>query len=486
MFRRCARIGGFASALTVLAVVAAAAVARPPAAAHRPAAAHPPAAARPSSGPPQNPFLAANPFSNIHNDTWMSNVYSIAGPTRGATIGRGGTPAWLCGSLTFDRAGQIVSVCITAGAPPQAQIIDPITLKVLTTYQLPTAPTPPGTPLFQNFGGGGYFFLDQHDRVWTATRTRHIFVLAIRAGRFVKVADYDLTRYLNPNQELTSALPDFSGHIWFVSKRGGVVGVLDPRTGRVRVTHADSEIENSFAVGRHGVYIVSERSMYRFALGRGGRPVVVWRVRYRNSWIHKPGQVDAGSGTTPTILPRGYVAIADNADPMDVVVYRTATRLARGQSRLVCQVPVFHKGASDTENSLIGSGRSLFVENNYGYRGFTGRDANALTAPGFARVDIDRDGRGCHRVWQTFDARAPSVVPKLSTKTGLIYTYTRDPGADAPWSWTAISARTGRTAFTVPAGTGVAANNNYAGIALGPNGSAYLGTIGGISELRRR
>ena len=43
--------------------------------------------------------------------------------------------------------------------------------------------------------------------------------------------------------------------------------------------------------------------MYRFALGRGGRPVVVWRVRYRNSGIHKPGQVDAGSGTTPTILP---------------------------------------------------------------------------------------------------------------------------------------------------------------------------------------
>ena len=158
---------------------------------------------------------------------------------------------------------------MTAGAPPQAQLIDPTTLKVLATYQLPTAPTPPGTALFQNFGGGGYFFLDQHDRVWTATKTRHIFVLAIRATRFVKVADYDLTRYLNPDQELTSALPDFRGNIWFVSKRGGiVVGVLDPHTGRVRVTHADSEIENSFAVGRDGVYIVSERSMYRFALGR--------------------------------------------------------------------------------------------------------------------------------------------------------------------------------------------------------------------------
>jgi hypothetical protein len=468
MFRRCACIP---VVLTAVAIVAGAAASAP---------------ARASGGPPQNPFLAADPFSNIHDDTWMSNTYSIAGPTRGATVVHGGEPAWLCGSLTFDRAGQIVSVCITASAPPQAQIIDPATLKVLATYELPTAPTPPGTALFQNFGGGGYFFLDQHDRVWTATRTRHIFVLAIHKTRFVKVADYDLTRYLKPDQELTSALPDFGGHIWFVSKLGGVVGVLDPRSGRVRVTHADSEIENSFAVGRDGVYIVSERSMYRFALGASGRPRVVWRVRYRNSGIHKPGQVDAGSGTTPTILPRGYVAITDNADPMDVVVYRTAARLKRGRRRLVCQVPVFHKGASDTENSLIGSGRSMIVENNYGYLGFTGPHANALTAPGFARVEIDRDGSGCHRVWQTLDASAPSVVPKLSTKTGLIYTYTRNPGADATWSWTAISWRTGRTVFSVPAGSGTLGNNNYAGIALGRDGDAYLGTIGGISELRRR
>lgn len=443
------------------------------------------AAARGASQPPQNPFLAPDPFSNIHNDTWMSNTYSIAGPTAGATAAFGPYPPSVCGSLTFDRAGQIVSVCPSEDTGPQARIIDPNTLAVLATYDLPQAPNPAGTVAYQNFTGGGYFFLDQHDRVWTTTKTRHLFVLAIHDTTFRKVADYNLTSVLGRNEGLTSALPDFHGNIWFVSKRGGVVGVLNPKTGRVRVMRADSEIENSFAVGRDGVYIVSEKTMYRFDLGPGGRPVVVWRVRYRNSGIHKPGQVDAGSGTTPTIMPGGYVAITDNANPMDVVVYRTAARLGPSQRRTVCQVPVFHKGESDTENSLIGSGRSLIVENNYGYRGFEGPDANALTAPGFARVDIDRDGRGCHRVWETFDESAPSVVPKLSTRTGLIYTYTRDPGADVPWSWTAISWRTGRTVFKVPAGTGVLANNNYAGIAIGPNGNAYLGTIGGIRELRR-
>jgi hypothetical protein len=45
---------------------------------------------------------------------------------------------------------------------------------------------------------------------------------------------------------------------------------------------------------------------------------------YENSGIAKPGQVGAGSGTTPTLLGRRLVAITDNADPMNVVVYRRA------------------------------------------------------------------------------------------------------------------------------------------------------------------
>jgi hypothetical protein len=438
-----------------------------------------------AAGPPQNPFLAANPFSNIHNDTWMSDAYAIAGPTAGARAAYGPYSPSVCGSLAFDRRHRIVSVCPSAAVAPQARIFDPHSLRIVSTYNLPQAPDAAGTVGFQNFTGGGYFFLDRRDRAWIATKTSHLFVLAVAKHGFHKLADYNMRRVLGSQQRVTSALPDFRGRIWFVSKRGGVVGVLDPRTRRIRITRADSEIENSFAVGSDGVYIVSERSMYRFGVARGGRPVVQWKSTYRNSGVHKPGQVDAGSGTTPTIMPGGYVSITDNADPMDVVVYRTARHLASGQRRVVCQVPVFHKGASDTENSLIGSGRSMIVENNYGYRGFAEPAANTVTSPGFARVDIDRNGRGCHRVWQVLRHSAPSVVPKLSTRTGLIYTYTREPGAIAAWSWTALSFKTGRTAFQVTAGSGTAYNNNYAGIAIGPGGAAYLGTIGGLAALRK-
>jgi hypothetical protein len=44
--------------------------------------------------------------------------------------------------------------------------------------------------------------------------------------------------------------------------------------------------------------------------------------------------------------------------------------------------------------------------------------------------------------------------------------------------------RTGETQWDQYAGSGLAFNNNYAGLALGPDGTAYLGVTGGIVALR--
>jgi hypothetical protein len=439
---------------------------------------------------PRNRFMAPNGRSEIHNDAWQTDAYRWSGP-----LGRSPHPfsaslSGDCGSTTFDSHGRIITICVGLGGP-QLFMLDRRTLDTLATFSLPPRQAPaPGANIFQDFTGGGYFYLDRFNRVVTSTTTHHIWVIGeAGAHGFRLLRDYSLAGVLSSRENLTSALPDSNGLLWFVTKIDGVVGTLNFKTGRVRTVRLGNgsagEIENSFATGQSdGVYIATNRKLYRFAAGAGGRPRITWQVRYPNSFIHKPGQVDDGTGTTPTVMAGGYVNITDNADPMDVVVYRTAIRLRRHQSRMICRVPVFSRGASATENSLIVAGRSIIVENNYGYVDPTSVEGGKLTSPGIARIDINPNGRGCRRVWINRGVRIPTVVSKLSLANGLVYTYTKGPGTNDPWYWTAISFKTGRTVWKRLSGTGLSYNNNYAGIAVAPWHTAYLGVIGGMVALR--
>jgi hypothetical protein len=109
------------------------------------------------------------------------------------------------------------------------------------------------------------------------------------------------------DDRITSVLPDWSGRLWFVGRYTGVVGVVDEQGG-VWSTTLDEEIENSFAIDRDGVYIVSDVAMYRMWAGVREIPAVVWSEPYQNSGVQKTGQFNAGSGTTPTLMAGGYVA----------------------------------------------------------------------------------------------------------------------------------------------------------------------------------
>ncbi|RMI35277.1 hypothetical protein [Nocardia stercoris] len=434
---------------------------------------------------PQHPYLATNGRSGIHDDGWMSNTNSAPGPLGHDIQVVSAVIGGECGSITFDRAGRIVTTCI--GPNPGLYLLDPVSLNVLGRTALPGDPgafLKPGA--FGNFTGGAYFYLDDQDRAVIAARDGHIRVFAENSGGdgFTAVSDFDLTGLLRPGETFNSALPDSNGLLWFVTRTDGLVGTLDLNTGATQVIRlgegADGEIENSFAVGTDGdVYIATNRELLRFDAGPDGTPSITWRTTYANSGQRKPGQVDDGTGTTPTILPGGYVAITDNADPMNVVVYRTAPDAAQRQ---VCAVPVFAAGASDTENSLISAGNSLVVENNYGYTGPEAALLGKTTTPGFARIDIDTDG--CHQVWSNTTEAAPTVVPKLSLATGLIYTYTKGTEPGDPWYLTALDFRTGATVWKQLTGTGPGFNNNYAGIALGPDGTAYLGVLPGLIAMR--
>ncbi len=498
------------------------------------------------SVPPRHPYMAPNERSNLHDDAYMTDTYRGPGPLGRGTSVNSAFFVRECGSITFDSRDRIVTVCVGVDGPVLA-LIDPDSLNVLAAYALPLRDLGSILNVFSDFSGGGYFYLDHRDHAIIPTTQRHILDVATVEGglfgpQFQVVKDYDVSGAVPAGQGIVSVLPDWSGRIWFVT-RGGVVGTIDPGSGAVKSMQLPGEgISNSFSVDETGgVFIVSDRAMYRFDAGPAGEPTVSWREVYANVGIKKPGQSDAGSGTTPTVMDDDFVAITDNGDPMGVVVYR------RGRNpvpqRQVCSQPVFDQGKGNTDQSLIGTDDSMIVENNYGYSGPLATQFGGTTEPGLARVDIietktstaapsqpsspakkvkkkkrkkgkrakGKRGKrkkkkkkrpvvsatpgdpvvettteyGCRLVWRS-EERAPSVVPKLSLANGLVYTYTkpkRDDGADA-WYFTALDFRSGATVYRRLAGIGIGFNNNYAPVTLGPDGAAYVGTLGGVVRLK--
>jgi hypothetical protein len=447
---------------------------------------------RPVAAPrvPRHPFMAANGRNSVHNDAYQTDTYRQLGPLGGpmrvfsqSIDGAGGLGS--CGiTIGFDRRGRLITTCISA-TRVELRLMD-ADLDTVASHELPPRIIPPGVNPLQS-PGGAYFYVDHKDRA-VVSIGRQVFVVAIRGNSLQRVRTYDLSAVIPADDQLNSALPDWSGRLWFVTRQHGIVGALDPKSGRVLGTKRTNEaIGNSFAMDETGgVFVVTDAAQYRFDATRSGRPKVSWRVRYDNVGAKKPGQFDAGSGTTPTLMGKQYLSIADNAARMQVVVIRRARRLPRGQRRVVCEQPVFRRGAGATENSIIATGRSMIVENNYGY--FPPPDATAngnTTRPGVERVDIERGATGCRTVWKSSEI-SPSTVPKLSLASGLIYIYTKPKGLPDAWYLTAVDFHTGKTVWRRLLGTGLLFNVHYAGLTISPTGVLYSGVLGGTVGIADR
>jgi hypothetical protein len=458
----------------------------------------------PESWLPANPHMSSSGANSMHSDTYASDTHPWAGP-----VGRDPVVTFAgkgpCAGMGVTREKLLLLQC--GGAQNfTLRLVDPVTLKDLASYNLP--PRPSTLEAVKNAdldriysdSSGAYFFLDDHDRAVVADAAQHIQRIAhvqdqSGAWSFRQEDDWDLTRYLPhdctstsnplPSDEcdpVTGVLPDWDGLLWFVT-RHGLVGTLDPRDGRVHLMRLrGEEIENSHAVSESGVSVVSDHALYQFRARRDGTPYVVWRVTYDRGTHRKVGQINQGSGTTPTFLGRRYVAITDNADPrMHVNIYRRADRV--DGRRLVCSVPVFGAGASVSENSLVGWGNAVLVENNSGYVNPTTRLTGA-TQPGGVTKVVLRHGR-CSVAW-TNPVVSPSVVPKLARGNGLLYLYSPHPvlpGLD-DWGLAVVDWRTGRTVRWIKTGTGPGFDSAWAPITLGPRGYAYVSCFGGLISIR--
>jgi hypothetical protein len=409
---------------------------------------------------PRHPFMAANGRNAVHNDAYQTDTYTWAGPLGGSGMrvfsqsidGKGGLGS--CGiTIAYDKRGRLITTCISV-ADVELRLMDK-NLNTVATHALPPRIIPPGVNPLQS-PGGAYFYVDNKDRA-VVSIGRQIFVVAVRGNELRRVRTYDLNSVIPSDDQLNSALPDWSGRLWFVTRNRGIVGALDPKSGKVLGTVRTGEaIGNSFAMDETGgVFIVTDKAQYRF-------------------------------GTTPTLMRKQYLSIADNAARMQVVVIRRARHLRRGQRRVVCEQPVFRRGAGGTENSIIATARSMIVENNYGYSPPPNATSDGKTTePGVARVDIKRNGKGCRAVWTSSEI-SPSTVPKLSLATGLIYLYTKPKGLPDRWYLTAVDFRNGRTVWRRLIGTGQLFNVHYAGLSISPKGVLYSGVLGGTVGITDR
>lgn len=441
---------------------------------------------------PINPYMSPGSWSAMHNNTYMSDTYQVSGPlghspvVSSTFLGKNkDNPLGLVIGITFDSSGKIVASSTmmdnaTSTAWVRLTLINPVNLARYTWLDLPGETFQVG-----HFRPAGvYFYQDQNDRVLVGTPEREIWEVSHTNKpiyKFTVEHKYDLREFIPSGDGLQALQPDFSGLLWFTTT-GGVVGTLDLVTGEVlgAINLPGEQIVNGTAADETGgVYIATTQALYRFDAGPDRAPAITWKEVYDAGTEVKPGQVNIGTGTTPTLMGTEYVTITDNAEPqMHVLVYRRA-KAVQG-SRLICAEPVFKPGFSSTENSLVATDKSIIVENNFGYIDIKSTQNGATTEPGITRIDVDETG--CHTVWTNEAETIPTVVTKMSLQSGLIYTYTKDEGPENTDAWylTAIDYWTGETVFKQLAGTGTLYNNHYAPLYLSPYGTVYVGVLGGL------
>ena len=435
----------------------------------------------------QHPYLAESQRSSMHGGAHNWDINTYPGPLGANTMAKHRKFSNLVGvapNISFDSNGRLITVSIKLTGI-ELHLLDPETLETIAMLKLPPKASP------SDNSGGGYFHIDAQDRVLLAPANDTIAIFEVDdssgtpAWRLTE--EYDIAGLLPEGVNIHDVIPDWSGNLWFVTG-GAYLGYRDQMTGKFYTYElpADGEtIQNSFAVDEEGLYVASTDAIYQFQIDPDTKePFFTWREDYDNGAEQKPGTLSHGSGTSPTLIGDDLVAIADDGDPFtNIVVYKKSASI-EGE-RLICKVPLFGRGKSATENSLLVYGNAMVVQNDYGHV-YTG---NALkTSPGIMRVHVREDRSGCDVVWHNERFLSQSL-PRLSTETGLLYFYTfQKQDADdlfGGWYLSAVDWETGEPLWDRLIGRGTGSmidtlSSVTAPVVLGPNGAAYAGIRTGV------
>ncbi len=460
--------------------------------------------------PDSNPSVADSGASSMHGDTVSSDTTPKPGPGMENLKSRYTQMFGACSTVLIRSDGRPMLLCTAwLGRDPTIRILDRNSSAPLARLQLPS-----GSLL-----GGVYAYLDNEDRLVMVDGDQNL--IRIKAGFVNKplISGWELsidesvplalavTEHCGGSgcDAVVSISPDGDGAVWFAT-REGVVGIYHPGSGVIDhiVLGEDEAIHNSFSTTNDGrAAIATDHALYLLNKDDLGRPTIRWRKDYDRGSARKPGQLSYGTGATPTFFGptngSDFVTITDNADEqMSLLVFDAdvdAPADGGNGGELVCQLGVFEKDASGTENSAIAFGNSIYVASTYGYPYPAVPEGAGPAVPesadfsgGMARVDVRQDRSGCDLVWQN-DLRS-SAVPKMSVADELIYTIERRSpslidieGAFDTYHFTVIDSHSGEVLSQIQVGGTLAHDTLQMAGNVGTDGVYWQGTLGGILRI---
>jgi hypothetical protein len=501
--------------LTLMAVAAAALMFANPADAASP----PPGCDAPDyCEPPVNPYLADSPWPITHRNSYAQDSSALPGPTTasglrlqrlqafpaaitlayGPRYSDGSYPVWGSGSLGVYKAVQNESGI----------------RQVDQTVILPDV----SSGLFSLISGA-YSFVDRHGSFFAAgQRVVRKFRDAQPGKPNSKIAAaqvFDIpAEAMEPGDLVAGMALTYDGQIIIVSKRGTVMALGRGLHDFSFVRLPNEEISNSVAIDEDGgIYIVSEKTMRRVQW-TGSKLSLdpddgAWAVAYDPGPIPPaPGRLGPGSGTTPTLLGAGsadkLVAIADGGSLMHVNYFWRSKipddwpGIAGENKRLAAKLPIKFGDASArrsvTDQSLVGRGYDVMaVSNTYGFPFnittpfsqlavfFSG---NVGIQPfGVEKFSWDPTANRLVSAWANKKMSCPNGIPAMSASAGLAYCW------GSRWGWWTLEAfdwNTGASVFNRAASYEAYDNSVYAGMEIGPFGTAATGTLGGANLVAPR
>ena len=444
----------------------------------------PPAAKQlPAHQVQKNAFLLDG-RNGIHYDTYNSDVINDWGPmgiNPSVTTKKLSRLGKSVPTVLFDSKGRIITVMISFTGT-YLYLMDPNSLSIMAQERLPRKSN---IHIFNqkdnDASGGGYLHMTPSEQVIVPKMDKKIAFYQVMDEEgnpyWNLVKETDLSKSLPKEAYINDAVLDFRGRLWFTTSMG-IVGYADEIEEEIETYSFHEGLQNQLAIDSTGVYVLTNEYMNKLIVNNDGKIKLKWRSSYDNR-AGLNGLVGSGSGTSPTLFGKNddLIAIADNGIPqMHMNVYH------RDDGRLICSLPVFGEEETGCENSLIGYGNDVVIENNGGFKLFFGDPQDTQT--GLVRIHVYEDLSDAEIVWENYDLKA-STTPALSTANGIIYSYCVKKGSKGSNAWflSMVDWETGKTVYEYWVGSGKDFPDMLQPVVI-YDGTFYIGTKTGLLSIR--